>query len=97
MRNSYSFSIATYDITDSCYQEREIYSYFKDQLILDKISKVGVIYGARGIRKTTFLRQLANNNPGVFYHDITVGDYEEELLQNFLKTLFIGPGYHPVT
>ena len=58
---------------------------------------MGVIYGTRGIGKTTFLRQLANNNPGVFYHDIIVGDYEEELLQSFLETLFIGPAYHPVT
>ena len=97
MQSSYSFSKATYGITNSCYQEREIYSYLKNQLILDETSKVGVLYGTRGIGKTTFLRHLASNNPGVFYHDITVDDFKVGLFQSFLKALFIGPSYHPVT
>ena len=96
MQSSYSFSIATYNFKSSCYQEREIYRYFKNQLISDEDSAVGVIYGPKGIGKTTFLKQLANNNPGVFYYEITVHDIKGELFQKFLEKLFIGPGYHPV-
>ena len=96
MQSSYSFSRASYNITDSCYQEREIYSYIKDQLIHHEGNAVGVIYGPRGIGKSTFLKQFAKNNPGVFYYEITDDDFEEPF-KNFLRKLFISPAYHPVT
>ena len=43
------------------------------------------------------MRQLAGNNPEVFYYEITDDDFEEELFQKFLKAVFIDSGYHPVT
>ena len=95
MQSSYSFSRSTYHVTDLCYQEREIYSYAKDKLTHDEKDAVGVIYGPRGIGKSTFLKQFANNNPEVFYYEITDNNFEDSF-KNFMGKLFISPAYHPI-
>ena len=87
MQCSYSFSRSTYNLTDLCYQEREIYSYVKDKLIYDEKDAVGVIYGPRGIGKSSNFSLSWITLILIFLFSFIIGDKLSYLNHKIIKNL----------
>ena len=88
-RASYAFSTTSWTINQSCYQKRDANKDLEALLLENKSSKVYTIYGLKGIGKSSFLKIFANDNPGVFYYEIGLGDLDQNNpFEGFLGKIF---------
>ena len=73
---SYAFSKISWTVNQRCYKKRDINKDLATNLLQETEGKVYTIYGPKGIGKPSFLKQLADDNPGVFYYEIGWGDLD---------------------